>query len=380
MPPSRPKRGRVFGFGLIVLGAIGCSALIIATLYIGLPNAISKLGEPAFELDPVNRIFLTGYLWMNINSIDSPAGDPSIQYELEVVQGENATSVIGSLKSAGIVDDEALLRNYLQYRGFDRGIEAGSYTMRGEMTIREIATALQRADPEAIQFVILEGWRREQIAEAIDVLGLSFSSTDYISATQRPPDYFLYSDQFPVFASLEGFLFPDTYSVSPEMDAEEFVLRMLENFVNRLTPELLAGIERQGLDLYQAITIASIVEREAVVLDERDLIASVFLNRYEIGKLLEADPTVQYALGLQGSGSWWKAPLSFDDLEIDSPYNTYRYPGLPPGPIANPGLESIRAVAFPAESAFLYFRATCDGSGMHSFAITFEEHQQNACN
>lgn len=380
MPPSRPKRGRVFGFGLIVLGAIGCSALIIATLYIGLPKAISKLGEPAVELDPVNRIFLTGYLWMNINSIDSPAGDPSIQYELEVAQGENATSVIGSLKSAGIVDDEALLRNYLQYRGFDRGIEAGSYTMRGEMTIREIATALQRADPEAIQFVILEGWRREQIAEAIDVLGLSFSSTDYLSATQRPPDYFLYSDQFPVFASLEGFLFPDTYSVSPEMDAEEFVLRMLENFVNRLTPELLAGIERQGLDLYQAITIASIVEREAVVLDERDLIASVFLNRYEIGKLLEADPTVQYALGLQGSGSWWKAPLSFDDLEIDSPYNTYRYPGLPPGPIANPGLESIRAVAFPAESAFFYFRATCDGSGMHSFAITFEEHQQNACN
>jgi UPF0755 protein len=380
MPPSRPKRGRVFGFGLIVLGAIGCSALIIATLYIGLPKAISKLGEPAVELDPVNRIFLTGYLWMNINSIDSPAGDPSILVELEVAQGENATSVIGSLKSAGIVDDEALLRNYLQYRGFDRGIEAGSYTMRGEMTIREIATALQRADPEAIQFVILEGWRREQIAEAIDVLGLSFSSTDYLSATQRPPDYFLYSDQFPVFASLEGFLFPDTYSVSPEMDAEEFVLRMLENFVNRLTPELLAGIERQGLDLYQAITIASIVEREAVVHDERDLIASVFLNRYEIGKLLEADPTVQFALGLQGSGSWWKAPLSFDDLEIDSPYNTYRYPGLPPGPIANPGLESIRAVAFPAESAFFYFRATCDGSGMHSFAITFEEHQQNACN
>lgn len=380
MPPSRPKRGRVFGFGLIVLGAIGCSALIIATLYIGLPKAISKLGEPAVELDPVNRIFLTGYLWMNINSIDSPAGDPSILVELEVAQGENATSVIGSLKSAGIVDDEALLRNYLQYRGFDRGIEAGSYTMRGEMTIREIATALQRADPEAIQFVILEGWRREQIAEAIDVLGLSFSSTDYLSATQRPPDYFLYSDQFPVFASLEGFLFPDTYSVSPEMDAEEFVLRMLENFVNRLTPELLAGIERQGLDLYQAITIASIVEREAVVHDERDLIASVFLNRYEIGKLLEADPTVQFALGLQGSGSWWKAPLSFDDLEIDSPYNTYRYPGLPPGPIANPGLESIRAVAFPAESVFFYFRATCDGSGMHSFAITFEEHQQNACN
>jgi UPF0755 protein len=164
------------------------------------------------------------------------------------------------------------------------------------------------------------------------------------------------------------------------MDAEEFVSRMLDNFVDRLTLEIISGIEQQGLDIYQAVSLAAIVEREAAVPGERDLIASVFLNRFEIGMLLEADPTVQYALGLQTGGSWWKAPLSFGDLDIDSPYNTYRYPGLPPGPIANPGLESIRAVAFPAESEYLYFRATCDGSGMHSFATTFEEHQQNACN
>ena len=147
----------------------------------------------------------------------------------------------------------------------------------------------------------------------------------------------------------------------------------------RITAEILSGFERQGLDIYEGITLASIVEREAVISDERDLIASVFINRLKIGMQLEADPTVQYALGKQIDGSWWKAPLSFDDLDIDSPYNTYRYPGLPPGPIANPGLESIEAVAFPAQSAYLYFRAACDGSGRHNFSTTFEEHQQFAC-
>jgi UPF0755 protein len=380
MPPDRPKRGKAFTVVLFLSGTIVCCALVLGVLYIGLPNTLDIIGEPASILDPFDRIFLTTYLWLNLESLDSAAGDETFQYELEVVQGENATSVIGRLKTAGIVEDEALLRNFLQYRGLDRGIEAGSYIMDGGMTIREIATALQNADPEAISIVILEGWRREQIAEAIDVGGLSFTSAEFLSSTQRPPNDFVHSDQIPVFATLEGFLFPDTYSVSPEMSAEEFVNRMLDNFVDRLTPNIISGIEQQGLNIYQAVSLAAIVEREAVVPQERDLIASVFLNRFEIGMLLEADPTVQYALGIQPEGSWWKAPLSFDDLGIDSPYNTYRYPGLPPGPITNPGLESIRAVAFPAESEYLYFRAMCDGSGMHSFATTFEDHRQNACN
>ncbi len=153
---------------------------------------------------------------------------------------------------------------------------------------------------------------------------------------------------------------------------------MLDNFEIKVTPELRAGFERQGLSLYAAVTLASIVEREAVVPEEQPLIASVFINRLRMGMKLEADPTVQYVLGLQGEG-WWKAPLSLADLEIDTPFNTYRYPGLPPTPIANPGLAAIRAVAFPAESTYLYFRAMCDGSGRHAFAETFEQHLLNAC-
>lgn len=378
--PKRPrKRGGIFALSFFALGSIGCCAAVIAILYIGLPNAVSRIGEPASEMDPIDRIFLTGYLWLNISAIDTPAGDTTLQYELEVMQGENATSVVGKLKTAGVIEDDALLSNFLQYRGYDRGIEAGKYTLHGGMTIREISLVLQKADPQAAHFVVLEGWRREQIAEAIDIQELSFSSIAYLDASQRVPNHFAYSENMPVFATLEGFLFPDTYSISPEMDAEDFIERVLENFGSRITSEIISGFERQGLDIYGGITLASIVEREAVLSDERDLIASVFINRYNIGMQLEADPTVQYALGQQVDGSWWKAPLTFDDLDIDSPYNTYRFPGLPPGPIANPGLDSIEAVAFPAQSTYLYFRAACDGSGRHNFSTTFEEHQLFAC-
>jgi len=123
--------------------------------------------------------------------------------------------------------------------------------------------------------------------------------------------------------------------------------------------------------------LASIIEREAVQASERPLIASVFLNRLALGIPLQADPTVQYPLGRPDA--WWKAPLSIEDLQVDSPYNTYLHQGLPPGPIASPGLASLESVAAPVETSYLFFRAACDGSGRHLFATTFEEHLANAC-
>jgi UPF0755 protein len=134
------------------------------------------------------------------------------------------------------------------------------------------------------------------------------------------------------------------------------------------------------LDLYEGVILASIVEKEAVNSDEMPLIASVFHNRLAAGIKLDSDPTVQYAIGYNHEGnSWWKNPLFLGDLEYDSPFNTYIYPGLPPGPISNPSLEAIKAVAFPAQSTYFYFRSACDGQGGHVFAETFEEHVQNAC-
>ena len=152
------------------------------------------------------------------------------------------------------------------------------------------------------------------------------------------------------------------------------------NFETQVTPELRNGFITMGLDLCQAVTLASIVQREAVLEDEMPMIASVFYNRLNSGAVLASDPTVQYALGYnQSQSTWWTNPLSTQDLQIDSAYNTYIYPGLPPGPIANPGLAALRAVAFPAQTPYYYFRAACDGSGRHLFAETYEEHLKNAC-
>ena len=126
--------------------------------------------------------------------------------------------------------------------------------------------------------------------------------------------------------------------------------------------------------------MASIIQREAVVESEMPLIASVFYNRLAAGMNLQTDPTVQYAIGYNVlQGTWWTNPLSLDDMKLDSPYNTYLYPGLPPGPISNPGLPALEAAAFPEQSNYYYFQAKCDGSGLHNFAETYQQHQQNYC-
>ncbi|MBU0510750.1 MAG: endolytic transglycosylase MltG, partial [Chloroflexi bacterium] len=184
----------------------------------------------------------------------------------------------------------------------------------------------------------------------------------------------------PASASTEGFLYPDTYILPRKMTAEALVREFLRNFSLHLTTDLREGFTRQGLDVYQAVTLASIVQREAVVPDERAQIASVFFNRLRTGMKLDTDPSVQYALGFNiVQNTWWTNPLSAADLQFDSPYNTYIYSGLPPTSIANPSLSALQAVAFPAETPYYYFRARCDGSGLHDFAVTFEEHLQNGC-
>lgn len=368
-----------------ILGLLGmisacfCLLIVFGVSY-GFIEADSMIGPASPELEPLEMIYLAGYLILFAGDLDSPSGAASTQHELVIEQGQNAAEVVAQLKDAGIIADEMLLRNYLQFRGYDTAIEAGSYLLHAAMTPREIANMLQRAEPLEIRITVLEGWRREQIAQAVALSGLDISESEFGAASASPIQGYAFSEFLPVFGSLEGFLFPDTYRVDPDITADELVQLMLENFETRVGTDYVNGYSAQGINIFQAATLASIVEREAVVDDEREVIASVFYNRLRQGMKLEADPTVQYALGLQIDGSWWKAPLTFEDLKYDSRFNTYLYPDLPPGPIANPGLQAMRAVAFPLETVFLYFRAACDQSGRHSFSTTFEEHQQHACN
>jgi peptidoglycan lytic transglycosylase G len=151
-------------------------------------------------------------------------------------------------------------------------------------------------------------------------------------------------------------------------------------FVQSLPQGLVDAIRGRGLTVYQAVTLASIVQREAILEEEMPLIASVFYNRMAQGWRLESDPTVQYAVGYQSDrGGWWPSPLLDSDFSMDSLYNTYIYYGLPPGPISNPGLSALKAVADPADTSYLFFRAACDGSGRHNFAETYTQHLSNAC-
>lgn len=332
----------------------------------------------------IEGVVLGAYLRVRQGDLQQPAGDDDRPVSFTVEPGESVASIATRLQQAGLIRDAGLFRNYVRYYGLDAGIEAGNFTLRKTMTIPQVARALGHATADEIAFRTIEGWRLEQIAEAISTTlkpaGAEIDPEEFLALARTGEfDYGFLRDR-PEGATLEGFLFPDTYRLDRGTTARALIEKMLVNFGTKVTPELREGIAQQGLNLYQGVIIASIVEREAVVAEERPLIASVYLNRLKIGMKLDADPTVQYALGYQAdTGEWWKRPLLLIDLEVDSPYNTYRNPGLPPGPIANPGLDAIRAVAYPAETDFLYFQAECDGSGRHRFARTIEEHFANNC-
>jgi UPF0755 protein len=380
MPTGR-RRGRLSLLVLLILAFAICGAVwLLGVFALGTPDrAEGLLGQPSPSLNPIQQAFLATYLMAKLEALDSPAGSPEASLDLNIAQGEPASAVISSLQQAGVVNNPSLLRAYLRYRGLDVGIEAGDHRLSGSMTVRELADALQTARPLEIVFGVLEGWRLEEIADSIPTSGLAFLPEDFLAAAHTRPSAFSLSSEVPDPFSLEGFLFPDTYRLAPEVTAAEVVEAMLANFDTRVGPDLRQGFLDHGLTVYQGVTLASMVEREAVQADERPIVASVFYNRLGAGMRLESDPTVQYALGLQLDGRWWKSPLTLDDLSIGSPYNTYLIAGLPPGPIANPGLASLQAAAFPADTPYYYFRALCDGSGRHAFAETYEEHLGNAC-
>jgi UPF0755 protein len=391
---KRPTRKlsvlQLFG-RLAVLGiVIGLLALAFGLVYRTM-NQRGNLGSVSINLpvnpslNPAEAALLGAYLSLNQADLDTPASTDSSQVIFEIEPGQTASDVASRLTDQGLISDAGLFRNYLRYYGLDSQLEAGSFQLSASMTIPEIAVSLTDAAASEISVRVTEGWRREQIGQYIDrEPEIPFSGADFVAYTGPGSPALAASalgTELPTGASLEGFLFPDTYRILPDATAADLVEKMLANFESKFTAQMRADAAAKGLTLYQVVTLASIVEREAVVADERPTIASVYLNRLQRGVKLEADPTVQYAMGYQlGTDDWWNLNLTQADYSnVDSPYNTYLYPGLPPGPIANPGLDSILAVIYPAQSDFLFFRAACDGTGRHRFAITFEEHLSNAC-
>jgi UPF0755 protein len=364
-----------------------CLILIITVwITIDLQNRAERAFGPADpKLPYFQRLTLITRLLLVERDLNEPLKATGAVQEFTIQPGESPYSVADRLEKERLIANAAALRNYLVYSGLDTTLQAGKFQISPKMSAIQIAWALQDATPSEVAFRILPGWRMEEIAEALPTSGLEFSQRSLLDITNQPADYLSPEttpllSELPPSASLEGFLYPDSYRLPRVISVQAFIKTLLDDFQAKVDRSLLEGFQRQGLSLYQAVTLASIIQREAVLEDEMPMIASVFYNRLNSGMTLDTDPTVQYALGYDLiDGTWWKNPLSLDDLKVNSSYNTYLHPGLPPGPISNPGLSALKAVAFPAQTGYYYFRMACDNSGRHNFSVTFEQHQQNAC-
>ena len=378
------KKSRSVYCAIIFVGLLVLTCLAAGTFGLGVQElnnqTEARFGSASPSLSWVQRLRLSAVLLLNRDNLTEPSDALGVEQSFEITLGESPASIASRLEEARLIPDAGAFTDYLVYRGLDTTLQAGNYTLSPQSTPLDIADALQDATPKEVTLTILDGWRLEEIAATLPTSGLEFSPETFLSATSTGPQGYPFLGKQPEDKSLEGFLFPGSYRLPRQSTVDQVIAVLLEAFQEQLTPDLLAGFERQGLNIYEAVVLASIVERETVVDDEMPLIASVFLNRLAAGMPLEADSTAQYGLGYQEkTRTWWKNPLSLDDLQVDSPYNTYRYGGLPPGPISNPGLNALRAVAFPAQADYYYFRAACDGSGEHRFAETFEEPLKNDC-
>ena len=331
---------------------------------------------------------LQSYLSSNEESLYTPHSVDSRPIRFEVAPGSTARGIGEQLAGAGLIDDATLFEAYVRVKGISQRLEAGTFYLNPSMTPVEIAEALQNSRAASIRVTFPEGWRLEQIADYLRDKGILTDSEEYRrrilagDLTGLDVSRYPFLETRPAGTSLEGYLFPSTFDLPVEgATATDLLARQLDAFLAQVMPVYDEAVARgeTELDLYAALTLASIVEREAVLAEERPAIAAVYLNRLAAGIKLDADPTVQYAMGYQpATGQWWKTPVFLEEYSsVVSPYNTYIYTGIPPGPIASPGLASIRAVLQPDEHNYLYFVATPDGSGAHIFAETYDEHLAN---
>jgi UPF0755 protein len=351
-------------------------ACVAAAVFIP-PATRRTFGEPNPSLNTWQRISYSSSLVMNAGDLTKPVDPSGVMQSFVIQPDESVISISNHLEQAGLIRSASTFRTYLLWTGLDTVLQSGSYVLSPAQTGIDIAQMLKSTTLTEVMFTVLPGWRMEEIAAALPTSGLEFSPEAFLAAAATPQVSY---DLIPAGASAEGFLQPGTYVLPRITTSDQLVSTLVEGFASNLPAEFPAVFANNGLTLYQAVILASIIQREVMVEEEMSLVASVFYNRLAIGMKLQTDPTVQYALGYNAAqGTWWTNPLNLDDLQFNSLYNTYLYPGLPPAPISNPGQAALAAVAYPAESPYYYFQAKCDGSGFHNFAETYEQHQQNYC-
>lgn len=361
---------------LIVIITVGAlvAAAGIAVARFSQPAASAGNAAPA-STGGLDAQLLRLYLAFRGGDIDAPAGADN-RPVLFIVRPGDSTTVIGQrLQQAGLVRDAELFRLYVRSVGADGRLEAGEFRLNAAMSTAQVADALQHGKAASTTITVREGLRMEEVAEVASI-SLGLRSEAFLSAARTARFGYASLADRPPGAGLEGYLFPDTYQVAAAATVTDVLDLLLGTFDQRFTAAMRQQAARRGQTVFQVVTLASLVEREAQLASERPIIASVYLNRLARGMALEADSTVQYALGFDPQSKKWWRTLSLDDLRRPvGAYSTYLNRGLPPGPICNPGLASLQATLEPASTGYLYYYAKGDGS--HAFATTFEEHQEN---
>jgi UPF0755 protein len=287
-----------------------------------------------------------------------------------IARGETAGTIAQHLQDQGFIRS-ALAFSYVLYEtGREASLQSGTYTISAGLTPREIARVFEKAPGDQAVLRVIEGWRLKETAAAVTKTFPTISAEDFMTAAvvgQRKNTVLV---GLTPDTSLEGFLFPDTYFFKPTATATQIVDALLDQFEQRVGQTLRQAAAERKTTIYDIVKLGSIVEREARDRQESATIAGVYSNRLEIGMKLDADPTIQYALG-----EWRELTLA--ELQLDSPYNTYRVAGLPPTPICSPGQAALEGAARPAKVPYFYFVAKNDGTRGHAFARTLEEHEAN---
>lgn len=300
-----------------------------------------------------------GALWyLNQPTYEYPAR------RIHIPQGASARWIGQLLERENLIHNAHVFALIVRLKGLGHQLEAGTYQLDGTGTTVATAQALLKAPIQTRPALISEGLNRHQIASELQAAGVA-DSARFIAATEDPR---LIRQLGLTAATLEGYLFPETYFFDLNADERAIASLMVGQFHRVFADSLHRRLKEQGLSLHQAVTLASIVEREAVAVEEQPIISGVFQRRLKLNRRLESCATVNYALGTT------KKRLTYADLKVDSPFNTYRHHGLPPGPISNPGRTALLAVLYPAKTEYLYFVAR--GDGTHIFSRTNREHER----
>lgn len=294
-----------------------------------------------------------------------PAGTGKEPVLITIKAGTPAKVIAENLEGRNLIKSSLVFRVAAKIEGMDNSLQAGEYAISPNMSVRQILLMMSQGQTAYQQITIPEGYTVDQVAELLGEKKLANPDKFKSLAKKYAPYPYMQPNPNTKY-SAEGFIFPDTYRLAKGISEEEILVMMVKQFDSKFTPEIRQRANDLGISLRDVIIMASLVEKEAKLSEERSIIAGVFANRIKLGMPLQSCATIQYILGYP------KAELTINDTQIASPYNTYQIPGLPPGPIANPGIASIKAVLFADKTEYLYFVA--DKQGKHHFSKTYEDH------